>query len=95
MADTDTQHLGNHRTYLKRHHAFSLMVKLCEVVGLFSTASVLDLVSRLKDAGFVQRIKGRIAPTNRFFARPFVGTVRAGELEILGVVVGQCRTYRR
>lgn len=78
MPDTDVQHLERLRTYWKRHHAFPSMAKLCEVVGLSSTASVFDLVSRLKDAGYVQRVEGRIAPTKRFFARPLVGTVRAG-----------------
>lgn len=78
MADTDTHHLEKLRTYWKRNHAFPSMAKLCEVVGLSSTASVFDLVGRLKDAGFVQRVEGRIAPTNRFFARPLVGSVRAG-----------------
>lgn len=78
MADTDTQHLEKLRTYWKRNHAFPSMAKLCDVVGLSSTASVFDLVGRLKDAGYVQRVEGRIAPTKRFFARPFVGAVRAG-----------------
>lgn len=75
---TDTQHLERLRTYWKRHHAFPSMAKLCEVVGLSSTASVFDLVTRLKDAGYVQRVEGRIAPTKRFFGRPLVGAVRAG-----------------
>ena len=78
MATTDTQHLEKLRTYWKRNHAFPSMAKLCEVVGLSSTASVFDMVSRLKDAGYVQRVEGRIAPTKRFFARPLVGKVRAG-----------------
>lgn len=74
----DVQHLERLRTYWKRHHAFPSMAKLCEVVGMSSTASVFDLVSRLKDAGYVERVEGRIAPTKRFFARPLVGSVRAG-----------------
>jgi repressor LexA len=74
----DAQHLERLRTYWKRHHAFPSMAKLCEVVGMSSTASVFDLVSRLKDAGYVERVEGRIAPTKRFFARPLVGSVRAG-----------------
>ena len=80
MAETSTDqaHLEKLRTYWKRHHAFPSMAKLCEVVGLSSTASVFDMVSRLKDAGYVQRVEGRIAPTKRFFARPLVGHVRAG-----------------
>ncbi len=78
MASTDTQHLEKLRTYWKRNHAFPSMAKLCEVVGLSSTASVFDLVTRLKDEGFVQRVEGRIAPTKRFFARPLLGKVQAG-----------------
>lgn len=80
MADmtTDQAHLEKLRTYWKRHHAFPSMAKLREVVGLSSTASVFDLVTRLKDAGYVQRVEGRIAPTKRFFARPLLGSVRAG-----------------
>lgn len=78
MATTDTQHLEKLRTYWKQNHAFPSMAKLCEVVGLSSTASVFDLVTRLKDAGYVQRVEGRIAPAKRFFARPLVGHVRAG-----------------
>lgn len=78
MASTDIQHLERLRTYWKRNHAFPSMAKLCEVVGLSSTASVFDMVSRLKDAGYVERVEGRIAPTKRFFARPLVGDVRAG-----------------
>jgi SOS regulatory protein LexA len=76
MAVTDTQHLEKLRTYWKQHRAFPSMGKLCEVVGLSSTASVFYLVSRLKDAGYVERVEGRIAPAKRFFGRPLVGTVR-------------------
>lgn len=75
---TDTQHLERLRTYWKEHHAFPSIAKLCEVVGMASTASVFDMVSRLKDAGYVQRVEGRIAPTKLFFGRPLVGHVHAG-----------------
>lgn len=80
MADagTDQANLERLRTYWKRHHAFPSMAELCEVVGLSSTASVFDLVTRLKHAGYVQRVEGRIAPAKRFFARPLLGKVRAG-----------------
>jgi repressor LexA len=75
---TDQAHLEKLRTYWKRNHAFPSMAKQCEVVGMSSTASVFDLVTRLREAGYVQRVEGRIAPTRRFFARPLLGTVRAG-----------------
>ena len=74
----DTQHLEKLRTYWKRNHAFPSMAKLCDVVGMSSTASVFEMVGRLKEEGYVQRVEGRIAPTKRFFARPMLGSVRAG-----------------
>lgn len=58
---SDTQHLEKLRTYWKRHPAFPSMAKLCDVVGLSSTASEFELVNRLKDEGFIQRVEGRIA----------------------------------
>jgi SOS-response transcriptional repressor LexA len=64
---SDTQNLEKLRTFWKQHHAFRAMAKLCEVVGMASTASVFDLVTRLKEAGYVQRVEGRIAPTKCFF----------------------------
>lgn len=78
MGDTDDKHLAALRSYWKRHQAFPSMAKLCEVVGLASTSSVFALVGRLVDAGFLERTEGRIAPSRRFFARPVLGSVRAG-----------------
>lgn len=57
------------------------MPKLCQVFGLSSTSSVFALVGRLADAGYLQRVDGRIAPTKLFFARRVLGRVRAGQPE--------------
>lgn len=78
---TDEQHLASLRTYWKAHNAFPPMAKLRSVVGLSSTASVFELVGRLTEAGYLQRVEGRIAPTRQFFARPLVTQVRAGQPE--------------
>jgi repressor LexA len=75
---TDERYLARLRTYWKRHKAFPSMAKLCDVVGLSSTSSVFALIARLVDAGFLERVDGRVAPTRRFFARPVLGSVRAG-----------------
>jgi repressor LexA len=75
---TDEQHLAALRIYWKTNKAFPSMSKLCDVVGLSSTASVFELVSRLTEAGYLARVEGRIAPTRKFFARPLLGQVRAG-----------------
>ena len=74
----DDAYLAKLRTYWKRHQAFPSMAKLAEVVGLSSTSSVFALVGRLTEAGYLERVEGRIAPSRRFFARPLLGRVRAG-----------------
>jgi repressor LexA len=75
---TDAQYLALLRTHWKRHHAFPSLTKLCDVLGLSSTGSVFALLGRLVDAGYLERVEGRIAPKKKFFARPVLGAVRAG-----------------
>lgn len=75
---SDTEHLKALQRYWKRHRAFPAMAKLCEVVGLSAPSSVFAMVGRLTEAGYLQRLDGRIAPGPRFFARPLLGPVRAG-----------------
>jgi repressor LexA len=74
----DAKYLAALRTYWKANRAFPSMAKLCDVLGLSSTSSVFALVSRLTEAGYLQRLDGRIAPSKKFFARPLLGPVRAG-----------------
>ena len=78
MTNSDEQYLARLRTHWKRHQAFPSMARLCDVVGLSSTSSVFALIARLVDAGFLERVDGRIAPTRGFFARPVLSPVRAG-----------------
>lgn len=75
---SDARHLTALRSYYKANGAFPSMSRLCDVVGLTSTSSVFALVGRLVEEGFLHRVEGRIAPTRRFFARPVLGSVRAG-----------------
>ena len=74
----DQGHIGALQRYWKKNRAFPAMAKLCDVVGLSSSASVFALVGRLTDTGHLQRLDGRIAPGPKFFARPLIGNVRAG-----------------
>lgn len=75
---TENRHLNALRTHWKRHKAFPSMAKLTEVLGLTSTGGVFKVLGRLVDAGYLERVSGRIAPTKKFFALPLLGTVRAG-----------------
>lgn len=75
---SDQGHIGALQRYWKKNRAFPAMAKLCDVVGLSSSASVFALVGRLTDTGHLQRLDGRVAPGPKFFARPLIGNVRAG-----------------
>lgn len=75
---SDIQHLQALQRYWKRHRTIPSMTKLCEVVGLASSASVFSMVGRLTETGHLQRVDGRVAPGPRFFARTVLGSVRAG-----------------
>lgn len=76
---TADKHLASLQAHWKRHKAFPPMAKLTEVLGLTSTGGVFKVLGRLTEAGYLERVEGRIAPTKRFFARPVFGTVRAGQ----------------
>ncbi|MCP5285426.1 MAG: LexA family transcriptional regulator [Burkholderiaceae bacterium] len=78
MQQVDQRHLESLQRHWKRHHAFPSMAKLAAVMGLASAGSVFQAVGRLVEAGFLERVEGRIAPTRRFFSRPVLGQVRAG-----------------
>lgn len=71
-------HLQALQRYYKRRRGFPAMAKLTEVVGMSSSTSVFGLVGRLTEAGYLQRLDGRVVPGKRFFARPLLGPVRAG-----------------
>ncbi len=75
---TDDKHLHALRVYWKEHKAFPSMAKLADVLGLSSSGGVFKVVGRLVDAGFLERVDGRIAPSRDFFALPVLGKVRAG-----------------
>jgi repressor LexA len=70
MENTDTQHLDKLKAYWDANQAFPSMAKLRAVVAMTSTASVFEMIGRLVDAGYLERIEGRVAPTAKFFARP-------------------------
>ena len=75
---SDHKHLDALRIYWREHKAFPSMAKLADVLGLASAGGVFKVVGRLVDAGFLERVEGRIAPTRDFFALPVLGKVRAG-----------------
>jgi repressor LexA len=74
----DQRHLQALQAYWKRARAFPSMPKLCDVLGLASTSSVFAAIGRLTEAGYLERVETRIAPTKKFFSRPVLGPAHAG-----------------
>ena len=75
---SDDKHLNALRVYWKENKAFPSMAKLADILGLASSGGVFKVIGRLVDAGYLERVEGRIAPTRDFFALPVLGQVRAG-----------------
>lgn len=83
------KYLDTLRTHWKEHKSFPSMAKLADVLGLASSGGVFKVLGRLVDAGYLERVDGRIAPTKKFFALPVMGSVRAGLPQPEGQDAGQ------
>lgn len=74
---TDSEHLATLQRHWKQHRSFPAAAQVGEVLRLDSS-EVFGLLSRLGEAGYLQRAGARLEPGRAFFARPLLGTVRAG-----------------
>jgi repressor LexA len=86
---TPDKYLDTLRTHWKANKSFPSMAKLADVMGLASSGGVFKVLGRLVDAGYLERVDGRIAPTKKFFALPMLGDVRAGLPQEAGQDAGQ------
>lgn len=79
MTETaDSRRLAALRTHWRRYETFPDMAKPAGTLCLSSSGLVFAMVGRLSEAGFLERVEGRIAPTRKFFSYLVVGRVRAG-----------------
>ncbi len=76
---TDQDYLFQLQDYYADHRALPSLASLGQLVGLRSKSSAAALANRLKLAGYLTTTPDRrLAPTEAFFARPVIDTVRAG-----------------
>lgn len=90
----DLQHLTALRRYWKEHHTFPSMAKLAPVLGLAAASSVFSVINRLTDAGYIQRVERRIAPTDRFFTEPASAPRRANTVADAATMLSAGRNGR-
>lgn len=76
---TDPDYLTQLQDYYAQHGVLPSYARIGELVGLRSKNSVSVMLGRLIQAGFISKTPDkRLAPTDTFFARAVVDTVRAG-----------------
>ena len=75
----DPHNLATLQDYYAQHNVLPSYARIGELVGFRSKKAVSDLVDRLIQAGFICKTPDRrLAPTEAFFGRPVVDSVRAG-----------------
>lgn len=74
----DSIYLGRLQDYYASHRLIPSYANIGKLLSLNSKASVAALVGRLKRQGYLDSHAGRTVPTDKFFARPLVGTAPAG-----------------
>lgn len=76
----DTEYLNKLQDYYADWKNIPSYARLCEVFGIASKSWVKAILTRLEDAGFIERTPdGAWIPTRQFFARPLAeSSVQAG-----------------
>lgn len=76
----DPDYLARLRDYYAEHGVFPPYSGIGALLGLKSKSSVAALVERLKARGFLESLPDRrLKPGGRFFERPLLDSVRAGQ----------------
>jgi len=75
----DTEYLNTLKDYYAEHKVLPSYAGIAELLGMKSRASVQQLVSRLKENGYLDnKVPRRLVPTAKFLERPLVGSAPAG-----------------
>lgn len=75
----DNEHLNTLKDYYAEHKVLPSYAGIAELLGMKSRASVQQLVSRLKENGYLDnKVPRRLVPTSKFLERPLVGSAPAG-----------------
>jgi len=75
----DTEYLNILKDYYAKHNVLPSYAIIAELLGMKSRASVQQLISRLKENGYLDdKVPRRLVPTPKFLERPLVGSAPAG-----------------
>jgi len=75
----DNEYLNTLKDYYAEHKVLPSYAGIAELLGMKSRASVQQLISRLKENGYLDnKVPRRLVPTAKFLERPLVGSAPAG-----------------
>jgi len=66
------------KRFYRKFHRLPSYSEMLSIFKVSSKNSVFKIINKLIDAGYLKRINKKIIPTNKFFALPLLGEVKAG-----------------
>ncbi|PIT89264.1 MAG: repressor LexA [Candidatus Levybacteria bacterium CG10_big_fil_rev_8_21_14_0_10_36_7] len=66
------------KKYFRKNRRLPSYSEMLKIFGVASKRTIYQYVQELMDEGFLQKVKGKLAPTKRFFGIPLLGNIQAG-----------------
>jgi len=75
---TNEKRLDKVKKFFKENHRLPSYAEMLTLFGLSSKNSIHKIISKWVDEGLMEKDRGKLAPTKKFFQLPMVGDVKAG-----------------
>ncbi len=72
------QYLKHLQTFYKKNKRLPSYSEMLALFGLASKNAIHKIIIKLMEAGYLDKISGKLAPANLFFQVPLLGNVKAG-----------------
>ena len=77
------------KKYYRTNRRLPSYSEMLKIFGVASKRTIFQYVQELVDNGFIQKVKGKLAPTKRFFGIPLLGNIQAG----YPIIAEQSKSY--
>lgn len=72
------EYLETLQSFYKKNKRLPSYSEMLILFGLASKNAIHKIIKNLTDAGYLDKISGKLAPANKFFQAPLLGSVKAG-----------------
>src|SRR3989344_6481886 len=66
------------KKFFRKNRRLPSYSEMLKIFGVPSKRTIHQYIQELVDEGFIQKLKGKLAPTKRFFGIPLLGNIQAG-----------------